>query len=126
MVNTIFIPYVLQFTFDPVLVIVDNCSAHAILQVEGVTIVRLPANVTSTLQPLDQGIISAVKRKNFRERRKIHLKFPTKSKKIRFEYWRFARYFRCFNLTEFCVAENYFVNYKELFEAIKYRSNSRK
>ena len=42
--------------------ILDNCSVHRRIAVENVTIIFLPPNVTSTSQPLDQGIISAVKK----------------------------------------------------------------
>ena len=58
-----FVSYVKTFTTDPVLLIVDNCSAHLKLTYENITVEFLPPNVTSTNQPLDQGIISLVKRK---------------------------------------------------------------
>ena len=54
-----------HITTDPVLLILDKCSSHHNIQKDGITIIFLPSNVTSTSQPLDQGIISTVKR-NYR------------------------------------------------------------
>lgn len=52
-----------------VLLTMDNCSAHNVknLEMSNVTICFFPATTTSSLQPLDQGIIALVK-KNFRKR----------------------------------------------------------
>lgn len=41
--------------------LVDNCRSHMYLHVDGIEIVFLPPNVTSLIQPLDQGIIQAWK-----------------------------------------------------------------
>lgn len=48
-----------------VLLTLDNCSAHSIgsLKLTNVKVIFFPANMTSRLQPLDQGIISIVKKK---------------------------------------------------------------
>ena len=44
--------------------IVDNCSCHIILgEFSNIKIIYLPKNSTSILQPLDQGIIAALKHK---------------------------------------------------------------
>ena len=59
----VFVPYVKFRTDDPVLLILDNCSSHMKLEYDNITIIFLPPNVTSTTQPLDQGVISVVKRK---------------------------------------------------------------
>ncbi|XP_043475654.1 tigger transposable element-derived protein 6-like [Leptopilina heterotoma] len=46
-----------------ILLFVDNCTAHTNLpEFNNVKLVLLPANTTSQLQPLDQGIIHAFKR----------------------------------------------------------------
>lgn len=63
--TTIFVPSIRQKTDRPVLLILDNCSVHQVIEAEGITTIFLPPNVTSTSQPLDQGIICAVK-KNYR------------------------------------------------------------
>ena len=63
----IFVLHVRSRTSDPVLLILDGCSAHCKVEYDGITIVKLPPNVTSTSQPMDQGIISAVKR-NYRSK----------------------------------------------------------
>lgn len=44
-----------------ILVFVDNCSAHPPLSLSHVTFKMLPPNTTSQLQPMDAGIIQAVK-----------------------------------------------------------------
>lgn len=50
-----------------VLLFVDNCSAHKPdVRLKNVSIHFLPANTTSLIQPMDQGIISAFKR-NYRK-----------------------------------------------------------
>ena len=63
----VFQPSVRSRTSAPILLILDNYSCHNIvMNVEKNIVIRfLPANVTSTSQPLDQGIISTVKR-NYR------------------------------------------------------------
>ena len=45
-----------------VLLFLDNATSHSNLQLCNVKLKFLPANTTSILQPLDQGIILAVKR----------------------------------------------------------------
>jgi len=47
-----------------ILLIIDNCSSHNCVprHLEHVKVLFLPPNTTSILQPLDQGIIHAVKR----------------------------------------------------------------
>lgn len=62
--HEVFLPFILRHTCEPVLLIMDGCASHGELvdprgQVE--TITYLP-NVTSRYQPMDKGIISAVKR----------------------------------------------------------------
>ena len=59
-----FLNYIKTFTNEPVLLIVDNCSSHLKLSYENITVHFLPPNVTSTSQPLDQGIVSIVKRRH--------------------------------------------------------------
>ena len=45
-----------------IILFVDNCSAHCQLpNLTNITLAYLPANTTSILQPLDQGVIHAVK-----------------------------------------------------------------
>ena len=44
-----------------ILLIVDNCAAHSFKKYSNIQIEFLPPNVTSKIQPLDQGIIRAVK-----------------------------------------------------------------
>ena len=45
-----------------ILLMVDNCSAHPhCMSFSNITIEFLPANTTSTLQPIDQGIIRSIK-----------------------------------------------------------------
>ena len=58
-----FVKYIRTFTNEQVLLIVDNCSSHLKLSYENITVQFLPPNVTSTSQPLDQGIVSIVKRR---------------------------------------------------------------
>ena len=60
--SRIFVSCVRGKSNRPVLLILDNCSVHHKIAVENVTIIFLPPNLTSTSQPLDQGIISAVKK----------------------------------------------------------------
>ena len=47
---------------EKILLILDNCSSHLNLKHDQIEILFLPPNVISTSQPLDQGIISTVKR----------------------------------------------------------------
>lgn len=50
-----------------ILLLVDNCPAHpSVSDLRSITLVFLPPNTTSTLQPMDQGIIRALK-SNFRK-----------------------------------------------------------
>ena len=44
-----------------ILLFVNNCTAHAEVQVSNIKLVFLPPNTTSRLQPMDAGIIQAVK-----------------------------------------------------------------
>lgn len=51
---------------NPACLILDNCRSHdvhAADSIEGLELIFLPPNTTSKLQPLDQGIISSVKRR---------------------------------------------------------------
>jgi hypothetical protein len=45
-----------------VVLLLDNCSAHKILELSNISFEFLPANTTSIIQPLDLGII-----KNFKD-----------------------------------------------------------
>lgn len=50
-----------------ILLLVDNCPAHpSISDLRSITLIFLPPNTTSVLQPMDQGIIRALK-SNFRK-----------------------------------------------------------
>ena len=53
----------------PVLLVWDNCSAHNVPEYPAphVRVIFLPPNCTALLQPLDQGVIAAVKRSYRRE-----------------------------------------------------------
>lgn len=60
----IFLPSVRAFTNERVALLMDNCSGHdpSLVDPTGqVEIIFFPPNCTSVYQPLDQGIISAVK-----------------------------------------------------------------
>lgn len=62
-----FVPRVREFLLArnlplKALLIVDNCKAHKFLKVGEIEITFLPANVTSLIQPLDQGILETLKR----------------------------------------------------------------
>jgi hypothetical protein len=48
-----------------ILLFIDHCPAHppGIIKLRNVEVVYFPANSTSQLQPLDQGVIAALKRK---------------------------------------------------------------
>jgi hypothetical protein len=42
--------------------LVDNCPAHTVLEkLQNIKLVFLPANTTSMLQPMDQGVIRSLK-----------------------------------------------------------------
>jgi len=60
---SVFVQEVRRVTTEPVFLIMDNAPSHGELKEDGVTIVCLPHNTTSMYQPLDVGIISAVKRR---------------------------------------------------------------
>ena len=45
----------------------DNASLHQELDLTNVKIVKLPANCTSIIQPMDQGIIQALKLKFYKQ-----------------------------------------------------------
>lgn len=62
-IRMIWYPEVRKRTSENVCLIIDNCSAHgaALPILEGVEYVALPPNVTSVYQPMDQGIIRAIK-----------------------------------------------------------------
>lgn len=50
-----------------ILLLVDNCPAHPnVTDLNSITLAFLPPNTTSVLQPMDQGIIRALKT-NFRK-----------------------------------------------------------
>ena len=49
--------------FQKVLLFLDNATSHSNVQLCNVKLKYLPSNTTSILQPLDQGIILAMKRK---------------------------------------------------------------
>lgn len=50
-----------------ILLLLDNASSHQDIQLENMKIVKLPANCTSVLHPMDQGIIQAVKLKFYKQ-----------------------------------------------------------
>jgi len=58
---TVFVPAVRARTSLPVALVVDNCGAHSKLEHPQVATIPLPPNVTSVHQPLDAGIIAALK-----------------------------------------------------------------
>ena len=55
-----------------ILLIVDNCSAHLVVQMSNIKVVFLPPNTTSKLQSCDAGIIQAVKI-NYRKKLLRHI-----------------------------------------------------
>jgi len=61
--KTVFVPAMRARTSLPVALVVDNCGAHSKLEHAQVTTIPLPPNVTSIHQPLDAGIIAALKRR---------------------------------------------------------------
>ena len=44
-----------------ILLYIDNCTAHPKVHLSNIKLIFLPPNTTSQLQPLDAGIIQAVK-----------------------------------------------------------------
>ena len=60
----VFVPHVKKQTSEPVLLFWDNCSAHEVeFKDSQVTVIFLAANSTSTHQPMDIGVIVAIKTK---------------------------------------------------------------
>ncbi|XP_057327621.1 tigger transposable element-derived protein 4-like [Microplitis mediator] len=52
----------LQLQKRKILLVVDNCPAHCLVEnLEYIKVVFLPPNITSVLQPLDQGVIKSLK-----------------------------------------------------------------
>lgn len=73
MTSDIFVKWVRNWDRDltkqkkKILLLVDNCPAHpSISDLKSITLIFLPPNTTSVLQPMDQGIIRALK-SNFRK-----------------------------------------------------------
>lgn len=69
MTSEIFIQYIRKWDEElvkkkrKILLLIDNCPAHPIIEhLRYITIVFMPPNTSSKLQPLDQGIIHAVKK----------------------------------------------------------------
>lgn len=60
--NEVFLPEIQLRTSNKVLLILNNYSVHKVIECQQVEFVFLPPNVTSTSQPLDQGVIANVKR----------------------------------------------------------------
>ena len=44
-----------------ILLFIDNCSAHSVPQLRNIKVIFFPANTTSVLQPMDQGVIKNLK-----------------------------------------------------------------
>lgn len=61
-----------QMAGRKVLLFVDNAPAHQNIQLKNVTVKYLPANTTSFCQPMDQGLIQAMKLK-YRKRQLQHV-----------------------------------------------------
>ena len=62
--GSVFIPYVRKRNIgESILLLVDNARGHEFLEEEGVRVAFFPANCTSIHQPMDQGIIAAVKKR---------------------------------------------------------------
>lgn len=62
----VFLPFIRAKTSEKVLVIMDNCGPHGADLVDNrdqVTIMTLPPNCTSLFQPMDMGVIAALKLK---------------------------------------------------------------
>ncbi|KAL4233818.1 hypothetical protein ACF0H5_008496 [Mactra antiquata] len=49
-----------------ILLFIDNASSHVDMELRNVKVVKLPANCTSVLQPMDQGIIQSLKLKFYK------------------------------------------------------------
>lgn len=63
-----FVPKVTEYLIKeklPVkaILLVDNCKAHLHLKMNNIETVFSPPNVTALIQPLDQGILEAIKRR---------------------------------------------------------------
>ena len=59
-----FVPHVKRRTGEPVVLLVDNCGGHdASMVVDNVSLISLPPNCTSVHQPLDMGLLVAMKRR---------------------------------------------------------------
>ena len=62
--DEVFAPSVRQWTTRKVVLVLDNCPSHKIVnKYSYIEIVYLPPNVTSVFQPMDMGIIVSLKRK---------------------------------------------------------------
>lgn len=60
--DTVFVPAVKAFTSRRVVLLWDNCPGHKIINNDPrIDVLEFPPNVTSVYQPMDQGIIMAVK-----------------------------------------------------------------
>eukprot|EP00731_Ephydatia_muelleri_P017768 Em0010g866a len=62
--NEVFVPTIRSFTKDPVALILDGFSGHderCIDSLGQIRVFKLPPNITSVFQPMDQGIIAALK-----------------------------------------------------------------
>ena len=57
----LFLPVVLDVTVGKIVLICDNFSGHDFKESEAIKIYKLPPNVTSVAQPLDQGILNSLK-----------------------------------------------------------------
>lgn len=87
-----FVPIVRKFcrerNMEPkALLVLDNCSAHhdgcELMSDDGlIQVLFLPPNVTSECQPMDQGVISAIKR---RYKRKLMLKLVLEDEHLSFD-----------------------------------------
>jgi len=59
--KTVYVPSVRSRTRTPVILVVENRVAYTKIECDGVTICRLPHNVTMVHQPVDAGIIACLK-----------------------------------------------------------------
>eukprot|EP00731_Ephydatia_muelleri_P037465 Em0478g1a len=62
--DEVFVPTIRSFTKDPVALILDGFSGHderCIDSLGQIRVFKLPPNITSVFQPMDQGIIAALK-----------------------------------------------------------------
>lgn len=59
----VFLPFIRRWTHEPVLLLMDGCSSHAdLVDPRGqVTVMTYPPNCTSVHQPMDMGILAALK-----------------------------------------------------------------